>query len=281
MTKIELGAWITKTARAIKHETSFPLLEIHAIVSHILGQSREWIITHQETVLNDDQLLALDAAIIRLMNDEPLAYITGRRSFFGLEYYVDKRVLVPRPETELLVEQAIGWLKDHPGQRSVIDVGTGSGIIAISVAREIPDALVTAVDVSNDALDVAAINVKKHGVQDRISLKKSDLLADVDEVFDLVVANLPYIPSGAQEITTALKHEPRLALDGGENGLRCISKLISQCVEKITSNGCAFLEIQYNHGIAVMEMAARQFPRALISLHRDLASNPRVIKIQL
>jgi len=281
MTKIELGAWIAENTQSIRDKTSFPLIEIHAIVSHILAQPREWIITHPENALSEAQISQLNKAVRRLLDGEPLAYITNKRSFFGSDFFIDQRVLVPRPETELLVELAIDWLKENPECRSVIDTGTGSGIIAISITNEIPDARVIAVDVSADALEVANINVRNHGLQNRITLKRSDLLDGVDEPADLIVANLPYIPSDAPEISTTLRHEPRLALDGGEDGLRSIAKLIDQSAKMITPGGCAILEIQYNHGIAVMEMAARRFPRALISLHRDLASIPRVVRIQL
>jgi release factor glutamine methyltransferase len=280
MTNSDLGNWVDNAVVQLKERSESPSVEVHAIASHVLQKPREWIFAHPETILNEPQLHALDKALHRLMDGEPLAYITGMRSFYGLDFVVDKRVLVPRPETELLVDLAIDWLKKNPDRKRVVDVGTGSGVIAVTLAHHFPDLIVSAIDTSAEALKVAQLNAALHKVVDRIKFIQNDLLEGLNGQFDLVLANLPYIPEFDVGQLPDLRHEPRAALDGGSDGLRIIEKLILESEKNMAQNSCMILEIQYNQWEAVQDLALIRNPKAIISIHHDLAALPRVIRIQ-
>lgn len=279
MTIINLGGWIAENRANLLGKTEYPTIEINAIAAHVLQKSTSWVIGHPETILNIDQLQVLNGGVKRLLTGEPLAYITGTRSFFGLDFFIDQRVLVPRPETELLVEHAIGWLDEHPGRHTIADLGTGSGIIAISLAKHYPDLKVTAVDLSSAALEVARMNADFHQVADRIKFFEGDLLEGQDERYDMILANLPYIPSSVLETLKVVEFEPRLALDGGADGLFLFTKLFDQIPERIAPGGFTILEIQYNQDKAVSEIVTRKIPNAIVRIHKDLASLPRIITI--
>lgn len=281
MTNPDLGTWLTGKLRLLRNSSEFPSIELNAIAAHILQKNQAWIISHPETRLESPQLLELDNAFNRLINGEPLAYITGRRSFFGLDFEVNQHVLVPRPETELMVEMAIEWLEQNPGRWSIADIGTGSGAIAVALADRFDEANITAIDRSSDALLVAQANAARYHLTERVNFVQSDLLTNVDDQFDLILANLPYIPSQALDELPGLDYEPRTALDGGLDGLDLIRDLIATCPKNLCPKACMFLEIQYNQDKAVKEIAQDQFPQAMITIHQDLALLPRVVKIQL
>lgn len=280
MTYPELGSWVSAKIAQLQEITEFPAIEVRTIASFVLQKPGEWIIAHPQTVLSEIQLETLEKAIARLIYGEPLAYITGRRSFYGLDLMVDKRVLVPRPETELLVELAIDWLQSKPGRTRVADIGTGSGAIAIALANQIPELAITAVDSSSSALEVARANAALCHLDDRVEFLQNDLLDGVSEKFDLILANLPYIPSSTVNELAVIKHEPRSALDGGPDGISIIERLIKTSKKNLALNGCIILEIQYNQGNRVQNIALNQFPQAEISIYSDLAGLPRVVKIQ-
>jgi release factor glutamine methyltransferase len=244
-----------------------------------LKQKREWLVAHYEDPLPDDKVEFLNQLLSRLQTGEPLAYIIGKRSFFGLDFRVTPDVLVPRPETELLVEEAVSWLEANPSRRKMVDVGTGSGIIAISLADRFADLQVTAIDISAPALLVAQENAQLHGLNDRITFKNNDLLSGVEDHFDLITANLPYIPSRTLQTLSVLKHEPRLALDGGEMGLDLIERLLKQAVNCIQPRGLILLEIEASQGQSAPELAKQVFPQAKIECLNDYADLPRVVKI--
>ena len=281
MKRVDLGSWKIDHHNRLRGSSDFPEIELNAIASHILEKPVSWIVAHPETVLTEAQLRLLADAVARLLTGEPLAYITGRQAFYNLDFYVDPRVLIPRPETELLVEHAAAWLKEHPERKVVADIGTGSGVIAVTLAHLFPNIEVTAADVSPDALEVARKNAMLQHVEKQIKFVQSDLLGGVDRDFDLILANLPYIPTQTLKDLNDLRFEPRKALDGGSDGLDLIKKLLDQIPGFITPGGCAILEIQYNQHIAVGEIAGRRFPQAVVTYHKDLASLPRIIKIQL
>lgn len=276
----KLGEWLDQTIRNIKGRTEFPLIEIYAISAYILGTSREWIVSHPEAEIRPDHMKGLEQAVNRLLEGEPLAYITGNRSFYGLDFFVDRNVLIPRPETEILVEEAISWLEHHPDRRKMADIGTGSGAIAVTCADHFPDLHITAVDISENALAVAQRNAEFHHVTDQIEFVSNDLLEDWENKFHLIAANLPYIPSEDLKTLTVSKFEPLLALDGGKDGLDFIRRLLEQSKNNLLAGGCVFLEIQYNQ--QYVETIAKQiFPLAVVTIFQDLASLPRVVKIQI
>jgi protein-(glutamine-N5) methyltransferase, release factor-specific len=279
-TKTELQSWIDQAIHALDRSET-PYLEVQVITAFILGETREWVIAHPEYELNTSQLARLNAALARLQNQEPLAYITGQRAFYGMDFLVSPAVLIPRPETELLVEAAAAWLEANPHKRNAVDVGTGSGIIAISLADCFLDLNMIAIDISAEALDIAGKNIALHELTDRIQLMHNDLLTGLQGKFDLILANLPYIPSSTLAALEVGRYEPNLALDGGEDGLRLIRQLLRQSPDRLKPGGAIFLEIESTLGAQTQALAREFFPQAQVELHNDYADLPRLVTIQL
>jgi release factor glutamine methyltransferase len=245
-----------------------------------------------------------EGLVSRRLGHEPTAYITGVREFHSLEFEVTPDVLIPRPETELLVGKAVEWAygssprwSPYPGldaatlrmmQRSkrtkddplrIVDVGTGSGAIAIALARSLPAATIIATDVSWQALAIARRNAARHGVGARVSFRHGDLLSPVDCYVDLIVANLPYIPDGvlprlAPEVRD---HEPSLAFVGGSDGLDLIRALLYQAPRYLRPDGALCLEFGMGQSASLREAVVGHFPTANIQLHDDFAGIPRVL----
>ncbi|HSG44368.1 MAG TPA: peptide chain release factor N(5)-glutamine methyltransferase, partial [Anaerolineales bacterium] len=202
-----------------------PVLEASVLLAYITNKPRSWILAHPELSLTTEQNYQLSESLSRLESGEPFPYILGRWDFFGLEFEITPDTLIPRPETELLVEKAITWLKNNPTQRTIADVGTGSGAIAIALATNIPDANILATDISPKALQVAIQNAEKHKVLGKINFMECDLLPERTSI-DLLCANLPYIPTDTLHELSVFGREPTLALDGGSDGFALIRKLI-------------------------------------------------------
>lgn len=279
--KSSIQEWITFANSRLSSLSEFSSIESMVLASHVTSHPREWIIAHPETEVTESQFIELESAITRLIDGEPLAYITGRRSFYGLDLLVDNRVLIPRPETELLVEMAIQWLNSHPTRRKVADIGTGSGAIAIAVAANVPDARILATDISSEALEVATVNARRLQVADSITFQQNDLLSGLNEKFDLLLSNLPYIPTADLNLLAVGKYEPNLALDGGADGLQLIQKLLDQFTQNALPGACIILEIQYNQANHVIHIAEHCYSKADITTSYDLAGLPRTVKIQL
>jgi release factor glutamine methyltransferase len=227
----------------------------------------------------------LAALLQRRITGEPLPYILGWWEFFGLEFSVSPAVLIPRPETELLVEHALAWLRTarHQANRNMraADIGTGSGCIAVSLASHAPGIVIVAVDISRAALEVTRNNVRHHQVEKLVQLVQGDLLGPfASQTFDLICANLPYISTPALAELTIFGREPTLALDGGLDGLSLIRTILAQARQNLAPGGLLLLEIEVTQGQAVQDLASRAFPEAAVSLHQDLAGNDRLIAIQ-
>ncbi len=252
-----------------------------ALLARVTGLTRTEVLARPETALKTDQSAALDGLVERAARGEPLAYLTGQREFYGLAFDVDRRVLVPRPETEKQVDLA---LAARP--RRVLEVGTGSGCIAVALAVHLPQAALTATDISPEALAVARHNAHRHGVAHRIQFVQSDLLACMEfgtpdlQPFDLIVANLPYIDPAELSALPVADFEPRLALDGGPGGLALIARLLSQAPAALASGGRLLLEIGATQGAAALALARRAFPAARARVERDLAGLDRVLVIE-
>ena len=264
-----------------------PALDASVLIAHVLNKPRSWVMAHHELTLTTKHQKQLDDSLMRLKSGEPFPYILGHWEFFGLQLAVTLDTLIPRPETELLVEKAIAWLQAHPAKRSVADVGTGSGAIAVSVAVNVPDAKVLATDISYKALQVAKRNAKKIGVSERIRFAECDLLPDRRQQtaghlsLDLICANLPYIPTSTLHGLPIYNREPTLALDGGEDGLDPFRKLLNLSPYWLAPAGMMLLEIESTLGSQALSLAEVAFPEARISLHKDLAGKDRLLQIEL
>ena len=257
-------------------------LEAEVLVMNVMRMARQSIFAEQDTEVTGQQQTALDAFLERRYQREPLAYILGQREFYGINVTLTPAVLIPRPETEGLVEHALMMaLMGMESQDLVIaDVGTGSGAIAINLAIHLPAAKIFAVDVADAVLDVAAYNVRVHGVTERVSLAIGDLLDAVPEPLDLIVANLPYIPTDRiPTLQPEVQQEPALALDGGPDGLDLIRRLLTQAEEKLKETGIILLEMDPDQIPVVQELALNHFPQGSTSVEKDLAGMDRILTI--
>lgn len=273
------GDWLIEARKRLEPLSPDAWLEAQLLLAHALQKNRTWVLTHLEIALEAGQQERLDGLLARRLDGVPLPYLLGHWEFFGLDFTVSPDVLIPRPETELLVEQALAWLKNHPGRRAA-DVGTGSGCIAVSLAKCQSDLHLVATDKSTSALEIAAANASRHGVADRIQFLHTNLLDGITGPLDLVVANLPYIPSATLEELLVAKYEPLSALDGGPQGLSLIEELLKDASRWWTPGGAILLEIESGQGESAPALAQALLPRARVSLLPDLAGLPRVVKLE-
>jgi release factor glutamine methyltransferase len=264
-----------------------PALDASVLIAHIIHKARTWVMAHPEVRLTSEQQKQLDYSLIRLEAGESFPYVLGHWEFFGLDFDITPDVLIPRPETELLVERAIAWLRESPVRRTIADVGTGSGAIAVSIAVNVPDATILATDISREALDIAKKNAEKFGLAHRIDFVQCDLLPPkpgffpMERSLDLICANLPYIPRDALRKLPVYGREPTLALDGGEDGLELIRRLLHTGPEWLTPNGMMLLEIEATRGTQALNLAGDLFPQATVYVHQDLAGQDRLLEIKL
>lgn len=258
-------------------------LDAQVLLAHLLGKDRTWLFAHHEYVLTPEEAESYTALIRRRMAHEPIAYLIGRKEFYGLEFIIDRRVLIPRPETELLVDLVLDEISAlHRKPVFVADVGTGSGAIALSLAANQKDVRVFAIDLSEDALDIADTNVQRLDVRKQVTLLCGDLLTPLTHPVDIIVANLPYIPSATYSMLEPdiREYEPRLALESGPKGLDAISRLLQQAHLHLAASGQIFLEIAHDQGEMVEQLAAYQFPHARsIRIHKDYHDHDRIVRI--
>jgi release factor glutamine methyltransferase len=252
-------------------------LECEILLRHTLGISRTQLYLELDRNLSPEQDAVFRQLVERRLSGEPAAYITGHREFYGLDFYVDSRVLIPRPESELLVEEALRLAQEHP-LSTIAEVGTGSGAIAVSLALELPEAKIYATDISAPALEAAGINCRKHGVGDRVNLLQGDMLDPLPQAVDLIIANLPYVRKSELSGTS---FEPLLALDGGGDGIEKIRRLCRQAGNKLRPGGFLLLEIGQGQGRAVTALLNTLFPRSKINILPDLSGIERVVSLGL
>lgn len=254
--------------------------DAQALLGAALGVDRAYLLSHPERPLTEDQAEQYRSELNRLEAGEPLAYILRRRAFYDRELIVTPDVLIPRPETELLLEEALAFARRHPGLTAV-DVGTGSGALAVTLAARMPSARVYATDVSPAALDVAQQNAALHSAN--VTFLPGDLLQpfiEQDMRLDLLMANLPYIASGDLPDLDVSRYEPRLALDGGADGLDLIRRLLAQAPGLCNPGALALLEIGAEQGAAALALARQAFPQAHADVMRDYAGHDRIIRIR-
>jgi release factor glutamine methyltransferase len=284
-------------------ELDTPRLDAEVLLGHVLGLTRAQVHAYPDRRLDAAEMDSYCELIERRRQHEPVAYIIGHKEFYGLDFYVDRRVLIPRPETESLVEKGL-----EIGQRAsrpliIADVGTGSGAIAISLAVHLPQALIYALDASSEALEVAALNCRLHGLEGRIHLLQGDMLSPLSEPVDLIVANLPYVSWAEWEQLprTITAYEPRFALDGGSDGLDAIRRLLTQARFHLKPQATILLEIGATQRAAVTDLAryffenpstlrrgsgqallrTPHFSRATVEVVQDYAGLDRMVVIEL
>jgi release factor glutamine methyltransferase len=284
------------TARLRAAGSESARLDTQLLLAWALGAERTALIAHPELPVGADAAAAFEGAVLRREAGEPVAYIRSLKEFYGLAFGVDRRALIPRPETELLVAQAereVAWrLTSAPRPAGtpklrVVDVGTGSGAIAIALAtllrrrRMLPEVSILAVDCSSDALSLARENAVAHAVADEVTFAEADLLPEAEPPFDLILANLPYIPSAEIErLPVAASFEPRTALDGGPDGLSAIRRLLGALPSALAPAGIALLEIGFDQGPAIEQAVAGLDGRWTCRIQPDLSGRPRLADVE-
>ncbi len=257
-----------------------PDMDARLLLQFVLSKPHTHLIAHGERPLTPLQVQQYQSLLKRAQASEPIPYIIGEAPFYGFTFRVTPDVLIPRPETEQLVEMALAWASARESLH-LVDVGTGSGCIAVTLAHHLPQARVTAVDLSPAALAVARENARRLTKQS-ITFLQGSLLSPLAHKVDLIVANLPYITDDEWTmLDDGVKlNEPALALRGGADGLMSIHALLQQAGEKLNLGGAIILEIGYRQGTAVTQLAATHFPAATITLKPDFAGHDRIVTIQ-
>ena len=278
-----IGEWLASARQRLK-ASAFDDdvdLTLYRLLQHHLKKSRAWLMTHQDEKLLSVQITDLNYDLDRIASGFPLPYLLGEWDFYGLTLSVSPDVLIPRPETELLVDIAIRWLKNHEWQQPplVLDIGTGSGAIAIAISRHVEKAQIFASDISLGALRFCQTNLLNLNMVDRVQLFASDGYPPLQAKFDLICANLPYIPSAELNRLAVSKHEPQLALDGGENGFTIIQQVFSQIQNHLSENHLLLFEIESSQGQLAYAKAQDAFPYSKIEIIKDLAGNDRLLSI--
>ena len=263
-----------------RHNIEDAALESEVLLSHVLKINRAQLLSEPEVELPKRHEETFKTFIKRRIKGEPHAYITAHREFYGLDFEVDKRVLIPRPETELLVEQAIEKAKNYPNP-VIVDIGTGSGVIAVSLAKNLPHAQIYAVDISKAALKVTERNCRKHQVEERVTLVRGDLLESSPEQVDIIVANLPYVLTGEVPKVNTDGFEPDLALDGGADGLDAIRRLCRQAKDILQPGGCLMLEIGQGQDQVVCDLLYTVYPSAQVKCFPDFSGIMRIVSLTL
>lgn len=278
----KLLAWITEYLT--KNEVDAPRLSAEMLLSHVLDLKRIELYAQFDRIVEKDALDRLHDLVERAGRHEPVAYLIGRTEFYSLEMEVSADCLIPRPETELLVQRAIEFLRTREGPQHVCDLCTGCGCIAIAIAKGCPDARVVATDLCDKALAVAARNVDKHGVPDRIELLCGDLFdplvpqLDVTQ-WDLIVCNPPYVSTAEYEALdkNVKNYEPRTALLAGADGLDVYRRLCERIDRFLKPDGALLLEIGYAQGPAVRDLLERTALFATIAVEKDHQNHDRII----
>jgi release factor glutamine methyltransferase len=258
-------------------------LAAELLLLHLLGHDRAWLYAHPEDALSSGELAQYDDLLRRRAEGVPVQYLTGRQEFWGLEFEVNPSVLIPRPETEHLIEVALEQLSNRRNEPlRIADVGTGSGCIAVALAREFPQAQIVATDISAAALEVARRNAARHGMQDRISMVRTNLLQsylDAAELFDLIASNPPYVGRAEQGNLQreVVEHEPHQALFAGEDGLNVYPEIIAQAARLLKPGGLLVVELGYGQAENVSGMIAKDAGWTRVSIAPDLAGIPRVL----
>ncbi len=255
-------------------------LECQLLLRQASGISQVQLYLDLDRELSSEEEAGFWCLVQRRLSGEPIAYIRGHREFYGLDFSVEPGVLIPRPESELLVEQAIKLAKNR-AVSAVAEIGTGCGAVAISLALHLPQAKIYATDISASALRVAQSNCQKHGVADRVCLLRGDMLHPLPEPVDIIVANLPYVREAELSQVSSAGFEPLLALNGGVDGLDKIRQLCGQAGDRLCPQGSLLLEIGQGQATAVTALLSRLFPSAEVEVMPDLSGIERVVRATL
>ena len=276
---MNLGEALRFFSAELAAHTEDPALEAGLIIQKTTGLSRPVLLSHPELAVNADSYTKIFEMCEQRKLGVPLPYLLGEWEFYGHTFFVDPSVLIPRPETELLVEQAAARLKSYPQIRSGFDIGTGSGCIAVSLLLEFSELHMTAVDLKMEALRTAVRNAERHHCSDRFHPVCADLFSAFSGEPQLICANLPYIPTETCRMIEPARYEPMSALDGGADGFGLYRLLFAQLANKINKDSLILCEIEYRQRELALETAKAFFPGYPIRVLDDLAGLPRLLRI--
>lgn len=252
-------------------------LKAKILLANILKVKKEYLLIYSEEEVKQEDKIKYENCIKELIKGKPLQYITNKQEFMGLNFYVDENVLIPQPDTEILVEKAIE-IAETTQKNKILDMCTGSGCIAISLAKKINNAQITAVDISNSALNVANKNAINNNVENKIKFINSDMFNNIEEKFDIIVSNPPYIETETiNKLEIEVQNEPHVALDGGIDGLKFYKIIANNAFEYLNENGYLLLEIGYNQQNSVTQLLQDTGKYKNIETIKDLGGNYRVV----
>lgn len=257
-------------------------LDAYVILGDIIGKDKAYLIAHDDEILCRKDSQNFEQSIQKRISGMPVQYLTGRQEFMGLDFLVNSSVLIPRADTEILVEEVLKHIRLNKSV-DIADIGTGSGCIAVSIAKNVENTSITAVDLSVNALQIAKQNAEMNNVEDRISFIHSNYFeALTGRTFDIIVSNPPYIASEVVEsLQPEVKNfEPRTALDGGIDGLNCYRKIIKEAKKYLKRKGLLALEIGFDQAEQVSELIKKEESYCNLKVIKDLAGNNRVITVE-
>ena len=272
-----IGEALAEGRKALSTRSATAGLDAHMLLAEVIGARREHLLAHPEDPLGPDQQAAFLSGLGRLVSGEPLPYVLGWREFYGRRFDVTPAVLIPRPETELLVDEALKLGRSHAAHHRLIDLGTGSGCLAITLALELPDSRPLATDVSREALRVARANAARHRVQDRIDFLCLDLALGLELRRATVVANLPYVSA---EEAGRLAYEPRLALEAGADGLLLLRRLLAQLGRRAPVDTTVLLEIGAGQSARLPDILPAACAPRRTWFVQDLAGHDRILGLE-
>jgi release factor glutamine methyltransferase len=280
---VKISQLLSWTQNQLRFSADDYSVEAEILIKHALKIDKVLLYSSLDASTNEGDFQALNALVNRRVSGEPISYITGYREFYGLKLMVSPAVLVPRQETESLVEKAIEFLQNNNtnGIRTIVDVGTGSGAIAIAISSQLPLAKIYATDKYSSALAVARTNVKRQRARPNIQLIQCDLLIGLREKFDMIVSNLPYIPTDdIPQLPLEVQAEPIQALDGGSDGLALIARLIEQAPQYLKSHGYLCIEVSPQQVPDILSMTHSSMPDCTTEIIKDLYGSARIVAIK-
>lgn len=277
---ISIADWRYQSGKTLSEISETAEIEVNAILCKVLNKDLAWCLANSNFVLDQSSVIELNEKFKSLLAGLPLPYVLGTKEFFGNQFIVDENVLIPRPETELLVETAIEWINQHLETIKVVDVGCGSGVIIISLLKHFFKINGYGIDISRRALNISKRNKYFHDIKN-LEFVQMDCLSGISSKFDMIVANLPYIPEEDLRDLKVSKYEPDLSLNGGRDGLMVINKLIEQIPSHLNSPGLALLEIQFDQSTRVIQKTKNYLPNATVSIIKDYSYHDRIIRIEV
>lgn len=252
-----------------------------SLLQYVLKIDRNKLVINKDEEVENNKENEYIGYIKEVAAGKPVQYITNKQEFMGLSFFVDENVLIPQPDTEILVEEAIKYANQIKENVEILDMCTGSGCIGVALAKHVKNAKVTLVDISTKALEVAKKNAKENEVKEKVNFIQSDMFENIKSKFDVIVSNPPYIKTKViNELDLQVQNEPHLALDGGENGLKFYEILINEAPKYLKENGKIFLEIGYDQKKEVEKLARNSKLYKEIETVKDLANNDRVIELK-